>query len=192
MREEGRTTLLYKNIYVFLFFRKELKLLWFVRQMDSGTQDRLLYWPITSLDYSMLCYLQDPLSTSSASRPGLLNQRPGMGHNSLQAGSHSGLHCLQLSQLEANQLEAAALSGVLSLTATGSHSGFHCLPNWLNCCRHLHILFHNALLLPIRSHDLLPLIYTGVSWIDGLVKGQYVEVGFIAYQPSTHFRLEIV
>ena len=66
----------------------------------------------------MLCYLQDPLSTS-ASRPGLLNQRPGMGHRPqwahsqwLQAGFDSGLHCLQLFQLE-----AAAVSGVLSLTA---------------------------------------------------------------------------
>ena len=74
---------LFKNIYVFLFFRKELKLLWFVRQMDvvAGRQDRLLYWPITSsLDHSTLCYLQDPLSTPSASRSGLLNRRPGKGH----------------------------------------------------------------------------------------------------------------
>ena len=126
MREEGRTTLLYKNIFVFLFFRKELKLLWFVRQTDGGDKDRLLYWPLaSSLDHSTLCYLRNPLSTSSASRPGLLNQRPGIGHRPqrehsqwLQAGFDSGLHCLQLSQLEAAQLDAAAPSGTLSLTAT--------------------------------------------------------------------------
>ena len=35
-----------------------------------GEQDRLPYRPIISLDHSMLGYLQDPLSTSSASRPG--------------------------------------------------------------------------------------------------------------------------
>ena len=48
------------------------------------------------------------------------------------------------------------------------------VPNWLNCCGHLHISFHKAHLLPIRSHDLLPLIYTGASLIDSSVKGQYV------------------
>ena len=56
------------------------------------------------------------------------------------AGSDSGLHCLQLTQL------------------------------------HLHILFHNVHLFPIRSRDLLPLIYTGASLIDGSVKGQYVTL----------------
>ena len=51
MREERRTTLLYKkkkkkNIYiyiyihVFLFFRNGLKLLWFVRQMDWRRRDK--------------------------------------------------------------------------------------------------------------------------------------------------------
>ena len=73
-------------MYIFLFFRKELKLLWFVKQTDEGwgRQDRLLYWPInssSSLDHSTLCCLQGPLSTSAASRPGLLNRRPDMGHN---------------------------------------------------------------------------------------------------------------
>ena len=38
----------------------------------------------------------------------------------------------------------------------------------------LHILFHNVHLLPIRSRDLLPLIYTGASLIEGSVKDQYV------------------
>ena len=43
-------------------------------ETDVGRKDRLLYWPITSsLDHSTLCYLQDPLSTSSASQAGLLN-----------------------------------------------------------------------------------------------------------------------
>ena len=56
----------------------------------------------------------------------------------------------------------------------GSYSGLHC-PNWLNYRRHLHILFHNTYLLPIRSHD-LPLIYTGASLTDGLVKGLDVIV----------------
>ena len=49
------------------------------------------------------------------------------------------------------------------------------LSNSLNCRRHLHILFRNAHLLPIRSHDLPPLIYTGASLIDGSIKGQYVR-----------------
>ena len=53
----------------------------------GGRRDRLLYWPITSLDHSMLCYLQDPLSTYSASRPGLLNRRPGMVHRPQRAHS---------------------------------------------------------------------------------------------------------
>ena len=87
----------------------------------------------------------------------------------LQTGSHSGLHCLQLSQLETAQLVAVVPSAALSVTA-----------NWpspspaLNCRGHLHILFYNAHLLLIRSHDLLLLIYTGVSLVDGSVKGQYV------------------
>ena len=116
---------LYKNIFVFLFFRKELKLLWFVRQTDVGRKARLLHWPITSsFDHCRLCHLQNPLSTSSASRPGFLSQGNCMGHRPqqarsqwLQTGSQSGLHCLQPYQLETAQLEAAALTGVLSLTA---------------------------------------------------------------------------
>ena len=60
-----------------------------MRQTDWGgwRQDRLLYWPITSsLDHSMLCYLQDPLSTSSTSQTGLPNQMPGIGHRPQQTG----------------------------------------------------------------------------------------------------------
>ena len=44
----------------------------------------------------------------------------------------------------------------------------------LNCCWHLHISFHNVHLLPFRSHDLLPLTYTGAFLIYGSVKGHYV------------------
>ena len=44
-------------------------------------------------------------------------------------------------------------------------------------CGHLHILFHNAHLLPIWAQDLLPIIYTGASLSDGSVKGQYVTDG---------------
>ena len=110
--------------YVFLFFRKELKLLWFVRQTDAGRQDRLLYWPITFQDHSMLCYLQEPLSISSPSRSGLFNRRPSVGprpqraHSQwLQTSFDLGLYSFQLSQLEAAQLAAAALSRSVSLTA---------------------------------------------------------------------------
>ena len=178
MREEGRTRLLYKNIYVFLFFRKELKLLWFGRQTDAGRQDRLLYWLIiSSLDYSTLCYLQDLLNTSP-SRPGLLNPRPGMGHRRqqarsqrLQAGFDSGLHCLQLSQLEATQLDAAVLSRALTLSATGSHPDLHCLQ--LSTAAGICIYyFITPIFLPIKLLDLLPLIYIDASLIDGSVKGQ--------------------
>ena len=144
MKEE---TLLFKNKYVFLFFRKGLKLLCCVRQRDVGRQDRFLYWPMTSsLDHSTLCYLQDPLSTSSVSRPGFLNRRPGMDHRLqwarsqwLQAGFDSGLHCLELSQMGATQLEAASPSGAPLLTA-----------NWLSLWPSLSptdttvILFHKG------------------------------------------------
>ena len=52
--------------------------------------------------------------------------------------------------------------------------------NWLNCRGHLHILFHNAHLLPIRSRGLFPLIYTGASLIDSLVKGNDVTSVYIS------------
>ena len=153
-----------------------------VRETDGRVRpERLLYWPITSLDHSMLCYLKDPLSTSSTSPPGLLNPRPGMGHMSqrarsqwLQAGFDSALTDSN-SQLETAQLEAAALSRALPLTAIGSHSCLH-FTNWLSCRGHLYILFHNAHLHLIRSRDLLSLIYTGASLIDNSVKGQYIAV----------------
>ena len=61
--------------------------------------------------------------------------------------------------------------------------------NWLNCRGHLHILFHNAHLLPIRSFDLLPLIYTGASLIDSSVKDQYVTLGTIIIITSSEFFL---
>ena len=58
-----------------------------LRQVDP-------YWPITSfLDHSTLCYLQDPLSTSTASWPGLLNRRP------LRATAPSGSFSLTVNWL---------------------------------------------------------------------------------------------
>ena len=160
-------------------------------------QDRLLYWPITSsLDHSTLCYL--PLSTSSASRSGLLNRRPGMGHRPqqvcsqwLQAGFDSGLHFLKLFQLEAAQLEAAAPQwGALTDCKLALTLAFT-VSNWLNCCGHLHILFHNAHLLLIRSHDLLPLIYTDMSLIDSSVKGQCATISNILQGTSSHGRAKV-
>ena len=110
------------------------------------------YWPITSsLDQNTLCYLQDPLSTSSASRPGLLNQRP---------------------------LRATTPCEAFSLTVSCLLTLAFTVTNWLNCHGHLHISFLNALSLPIRSHDTLPFINTGTSLIDGSIKGQYVIVIF--------------
>ena len=188
MREEGRTTLLYKNVYIFLFFWKELKLLWLVRQMDGRRQDRLLNLPITSsLDHSTLCSLQDPLSTSSISQLGLPNQRP------LRATAPSGVFSLTASCLSLwpslsptdstggrspqwDALTDCKLALTLAFTAS----------NWLNCCGHLHVLFHNASPLPIRSHDLLPLIYAGASLIDGSVKGQHATLYLILSFPVCH------
>ena len=47
---------------------------------------------------------------------------------------------------------------------TGSHSGLHYL-QIINCRGHLHILFRNSHLLPIRSYDLLPLITQVHLWL---------------------------
>ena len=146
-----------------------------------GGQDRLLYWPLTSsLDHSTLCYLQETLSTSSASQPGLLNRRPGMDHGTpqvrtqwLQAGFDSAFTGSNSLNWRPPNWRQQPLARRSHWQQTGSHSGLHC-SNLLNCRRQQHILFHNAHLLPIRTHDLLPLIYTGVSLIDGSVKGQYV------------------
>ena len=57
------TTVLLKSIYVFLFFRKGLKLPLFVRKMDWGRQQRSLYFPITSsLDHSAVLYSRPHLA----------------------------------------------------------------------------------------------------------------------------------
>ena len=115
--EVMKDNIFYKNVYVFLFFRRGLKLLCCVRQTEVGRQDRLPYWPITfSLDHSTLCYLQDPLNTSLTSRLGSLDRRP---------------------------LRVTAPGGAFSLTALALTLAFT-YPNWLNCHGHLHILFHNA------------------------------------------------
>ena len=71
-----------------------------------------------------------------------------------------------LELLNRGSLRAIAPSGTFSVCKLAG------LPvsNWLNCHRHLPILFHNAHLLPL----LLRLIYTGASLIDGSVKGQHI------------------
>ena len=112
-------TLFYKNITLALYSRKGLKLLWFVRQTDGGRQNKLLYWPITSsLDRSILCYLQDPTK-------------------------HFFCFLVRVAQLEAwygPQAPARCsqwLQAGSDLVLTDS--------SWLNNCRgHLRILFHNT------------------------------------------------
>ena len=141
--------------------------------------DRLPYWPITR------CVIKTYLALLSVSWLGLLNWRPlrataphPPGALLTAIGFDSVLHCLQL-QLEAIQLEEVSLPLRGALTdCTGLFSGplvTNC--NWLNCHRHLLILFHNSHLLLFRSRDILPFIYTGASLIDGSVKGQYVTWG---------------
>ena len=80
--------------------------------------------------------------------------------NPLSTSQHLGWGCST----------GGSLRAVLHLQA-GPHSGLP-VPNSLNGRRYLPIFFHNAHLLPL----FLPLIYTGASLIDGLVKGQYTTV----------------
>ena len=152
-----------------------MKLLWCVIQMDGGggdktDLDRLPYCPITSsLDHNMLCYFQDPFSTS-ASWPGLLNWRP------LRVTAPSSALTLwpSLSQTlnwrppNLRQQSPAGHSLWLQLALTLSFTVSNC--NWLYCHGHLHILFHNAHLFPLRSRDILPFIYTGASLIDDVTR----------------------
>ena len=81
-------TLLYKNMYLTHFILEMVDV--FVvceRRVETGTDCYID--PSFSLDHSMLCY---PLSTSSASWLGLLNQGSLRATAlSLQAVSHSGL-----------------------------------------------------------------------------------------------------
>ena len=86
---------------------------------------------------------------------------------SLSPTVSTGSHPTGGSSLQRGAFTDCKLALTLAFTAS----------NWLNCHGHLHILFHNACLLPIRSHDTLLLIYTGASLIDGSVKGQYVTFG---------------
>ena len=58
----------------------------------------------------------------------------------------------------------------------GSDSGLH--SSNFNCHGHLHILFHNAHLLPIRFRDLLPLIYTRCVSEWQLGKGSICNTGY--------------
>ena len=68
-------------------------------------------------------------------------------------------------------LRATSISGAFSVCKLAGLLVTH----WLNCRRHLPIIFHNALLLSL----LLPLIYTGASLIDGSVKGQYITLALV-------------
>ena len=72
-----------------------------------------------------------------------------------------------LGLLNRKTLRATALS-----LQDGSRSGLP-VTNSLKGCQHLPIFFHNVHLLPL----LLPLIYSGASLIDSLVKGQYITLG---------------
>ena len=72
-----------------------------------------------------------------------------------------------LGLLNRGSLRAVALSGVFSVCKLLS-----LCPSYLQLIQ-LPIFFHNAHLLPLLLL-LLPLIYTGASLIDSLVKGQYV------------------
>ena len=105
---------LYKSIYIFLFFCKGLKLLWCVRQLDGVKQDRLLYWPITSLDHSALCYFQGP---------------------------HLALLLLGQGCSTGGLVWATGPSGALSMTASWLWLGLHWLQL---TSRYLHISPHNT------------------------------------------------
>ena len=177
MREERKTTLLFRNVYIFLFFRKGVKLLCCVWQTNGGRQDRLTYILLLTIAHCVIfkTHLALLLLGQGLSAGGRWEQQaPARRSNWFQTGFYSDLHCLQITQLEATQLVAAGRSHRLQLTLTLAFT----VPNWLNYRGHLHILFHNAHLLPIRSPDILPLIYTGASLIDGSVKGQYVTLSY--------------
>ena len=142
---------LYKNIYFYSFVRG-----WsFCSVLDRWTEgdktdlENLLYWPITFHDHSTLCYLQNPTW-----------------HFCFSAGVAQPVvwYGLQTPAERSQWLQAGSDS---ELTDS----------NWLTCGGHLHILFHNAHLLPIRSHNILPIIYADASLIVGLVKAQYVTIG---------------
>ena len=144
----------------------------------TGADKTLLYWPITSsLDPSTLRNLQDPFRTSD-SRPGLPQAPAGaLSVNAswlwlwplLSPTLSIGGHLIGGSSLQWGALTDWKVALTLIFTAS----------NWLNFHRHRHILFHNVHLLPIRSHYLLPLIYTGASLTDDSVKGQYVTYIYI-------------
>ena len=129
---------------------------------DRDRLDRFLYWPITSsFDYSTLCYLQEPTEHFFPISAWIAQPEAAEG-NSPQ---HDVLTDRKLA---------------LTLVFT--------VPNCPSRCEHLHLLFHNAHLLPIRSHDLLPLIYTGASLIDASVKRQYVTSSHHLYVCIREYR----
>ena len=100
----NNTFFLQKYIHLSILSWKESKLLWCDRDRDMGGKVRLPYWPITSLDHTMLCYLQGPQSISSASgSEGILNQR------SLLAASWNWFktHCILREHLHLSHLTAS-------------------------------------------------------------------------------------
>ena len=141
------------KIYVYLFILSKGVETSVICETDGrwGRQVRLPYWPITSsLNHSTLCYLQYPLNTSSASRPGLLNRRP------LRATAPSRAFSLTASWLSLWPPLSPTLStggrptgdssnqrGALSVCKLALTLAFT-VSNGLNCRGHLHILFQNA------------------------------------------------
>ena len=135
--ERRTTTLFYKNITLTLYSQKGLKLPWGKRLTETGTdKDRLLYWPITSLDHSTLCYLQD-----------IFELLPHLCRGFSSGGCGGPL-------ASAGALTDCKLALTLVFTA-----------NWLNSCGHLHVLFHNAHLLSIRSQGLLSFFSRVHLWL---------------------------
>ena len=130
-----------RNIYIFFYsFERSWSFCGMWDRRKVGRQDRLPHWPTTSsFEHRTLCYLRDPLSTSSATQPGLVNRKPGMGHRPQLCTLTDcnwlwlGLHWLKFSPLEAAQLEAAVLSGAHPLAA-----------NWLSLRPSLSLTVSNA------------------------------------------------
>ena len=143
------------------------------RRMGVRIQDKLLYWPITSFLF-FKTHLALLLLGQGCSTGGLVwaTSPSGRALSDCKLWFWSWLpptHSAGGRPTRGSCPQGATLTDC-KLALTLAFTVF----NWLNCRGHLHILFHNTHLLPIRSHDLLPLIYTGASLIDGLVKGQYV------------------
>ena len=141
MREESQYFFI-KNIYTSLFFRKGLKSLWCVRQMDKGSdrirQIAIMTYNFFSLDHPTPCSLQDSTYHFFC----------------FSAGG------TQLEATESRCSQRGALRDCkLTLTQASTDSNRLQLTS-----RHLHILFHNAYNFRCIMW-LLPLIYTDASLI---------------------------